>query len=91
MALTAVNGGNDWLLSTYVNLLAAGVSTSAAKAAILTMVPNTTDMQTDVGALIDAEQSNCVTLAGLAFTGRAPASGWNYLTSSPMQTYAHTG
>lgn len=80
-------GPNDWILSGYVNLLAAGVSTSAAKATVLTWVP--TAEQTDVAAVIDIVQAACVTLATSAYSARS-ASGWHYLTSSPMQTYAHT-
>jgi hypothetical protein len=79
---------NEWWLSAYVNLLAAGQSGSAAKAFVLTMIPSS--QQTAAGVIIDANATDGATMAALAFTARVPAAGWTYLTSSPMQTYQHT-
>jgi hypothetical protein len=78
---------NDWLLSWFVNLLAQGISSATAKATVLTGIP--TSLQSGASTILTAQTSDCTTMAGLAFTARTPATGWNYLTSSPGQTYVH--
>jgi hypothetical protein len=78
---------NDWWLSCLVNELANGVSQANSKAFVLTMIP--TSQQAAAATIIDSVMAACVTLAASAYTSRS-ASGWHYLSSSPMQAYNHT-
>lgn len=88
MASGRTFGINSWWASAWVNLLAAGVSTSTAKATILKSF--TTAEQTDVGASMDAVQAHAVTLATVAVYSRYGNADdvFGYTPSSPYQTYA---
>ena len=83
-----MDGANDWLLSTYVNLLAAGLDAAVAKAFVLTMVPYDEESQGSVDAIIDDQATDCAAMAAQALDVRLPADGWFYVVESPMQTYA---
>ena len=88
MASGRTFGLDSWRGSALVNLLAAGQSTSVAKANILKMF--TTAEQTDVGASIDAIQTELTALAKVAVYSRYGDTNDKvaYAPSSPFQTGA---
>lgn len=80
------SGLNDWWLSGFVNLIAAGMDATDARNVVLTWVPPEWN-QEEIAGLIDDQATDATLIAQNAFDDREPADGWHYLTSSPMQTY----